>query len=335
MIKKSFLFVLLLFFVGCSTKISIPTLKYGEVHNKQIRNIQIKPFRNDNINQTFYIEKELNKVYLLNTKYFKINPKNPTSILAGDIQTNTKITLFKQTKTNKEICIEKVGKKCKKYFTYTVLCQKRTYTLYTTTNITNINGDLLFCNTFKQQQTIALCPVVKPLLESTKITYITTKEHNNTTTKTKIKNTYILKTQNYLDFPSTNLVFRQLALQNAKQFAQAISPKYTFVEVKLLDEDDQLITKDKIRFETAIKIAQSSPKQAYNLLSSISKKDYIVLYDMGVLQEKLKNNKKALKLYHLSASKQITNSDDMGLILSAIKRVKENESLAKQIQNNK
>ena len=100
MIKKSFLFILLLFFVGCSTKISISTLKYGEVQNKEIRNIQIKPFRNDNINQTFYIKKELKLHHLLASKQIT-NSDDMGLILSAIKRVKENESLAKQIQNNK------------------------------------------------------------------------------------------------------------------------------------------------------------------------------------------------------------------------------------------
>lgn len=321
-IKTSFIMIILMF-TGCTQKLTVKSLVPAPIEDKDIKNISIKNFKNDTVNLKDNITSKMNSITFNNKNYFNIvnrkdidkvleeqrlqdsglvNNKGSqnyglsdvNSFIKGDINLKTyNQNRYYETRTNYNKCIRYSEKKsCLEYAKYSVSCQSHTYNLGATINITRVsNADIIFSKRFDSSNVQRQC------------------------------------SDRAINLLSKDVIFELLAKDIAKKFVSYIAPKYKYLSIELIEDEDIDYTKvqEKMLKNSLKLIELKDIKEANSLLqklvTSTNSKSSTALYNLAVTYEYLDQYPKAQIAY--KKAKDITLLDDMNkLIIKANKRIK-------------
>lgn len=318
-----------IFFVSCSQKIIIKSIKSSKIANEDIKQIAILEFKNDYIGQSEQINNSIYNLTLNGEKYFNVIDRNNLNrimqekklndsglvdavdysdtglleikaFISGSVNNLSKSTsYFRQLRTNYNRCLEyaltKNNKKyCKKHAKYYISCKKANYNLSTSVKLIKvINSKQLFSKTY---------------------TSSSSKEHCN-------------DDNNVL--PSKKEMGVILSKNIAKQLVFDIAPSYIYYSVKLFEKPDiKYSSKSKKQLKLALTLIENKRiKQANKILKDLNKytnnKSYVALYNYAITSEALGNLTKALELYKMSDKIYIQSKDEINKDISkSILRVK-------------
>ncbi len=314
-------------FIACSTKVTVTAIKPSIINDKDVKQISILKFKNDNISLSSYIEAKMDKVIFNDKKYFEIiNRKELNTILeeqklqdsglvngindnslglsmvkslvTGKVNSTTKSQkYFYETRTNYDRCLEfkiENGKKkyCQRYAKYSVNCTKYFFNVSATIGISKVsNSNSLYNETFSKEKLIESC-----------------------NDRSKI-------------VPHEKVVYEELSKKIADDFVSNISPSYYYFQVVLIEDEDIHYTWEQEKLlENGLKMIEldriNKAKIIFDkLVLSTSSKSSTALYNLALCEELLGNFEAAYKSY--LKAEDIAMLDEVNEDISkAVKRVK-------------
>lgn len=331
-----------LLFSACSQKITVKALIPAPVGDKDIKNLSIDRFQNDDIALSHSINSKMADVKFDGKSYFNIVNREDTqkildeqklqdtglvnnnglneyglsdisSIISGKVnsKTYTKRSYFEQ-RTDYSTCVEyrvtKDNKKyCYAYRQYTVSCDMHSYSVSANIKITRVsNSDIIFSRTFLKSTDKRRCSDSAKALSS------------------------------------KQSVYELLAGSIAKEFVSFISPSYKYLSLTLIDDEDIDYTDAQEKMlENALKLIElkdivSANELLKKLVNSTASQSSTALYDLGVTYEYLGDLEKAFEVYQ--KAKNITMQNDLDEnIINAVNRIKrsiaDSKLAKKQIDN--
>lgn len=326
-IKLTTIIVTILFLNGCSSKITIKSIKPSLINDKDIKNIAINDFKNDTISLSSTIESTMNKVNFNGKKYFNIvNRKQSDTILKEQKLQDSGIVNIKESKnygledissivtgivnfannskdhfyvTRKDYntCLKYKNKdkeQCIRYKQYRVLCTNHNFGLNTTITISKVsNSTIIFKENYNKKKTIQTCEDRSNIIPNTKQTHIS------------------------------------VAKNIANDFVSTISPTFQYFNVELReDEDIDYTNKEENLLENGLKMIElghiKESKDIFEkLVDSTKSKSVTALYNLGSTYEYLGDLNIAYELYTKAYNISILNEIDKNILL-ALKRVKSN-----------
>ncbi len=337
-LKLIILSIVVIFFSACSQKITVKALIPAQIGDKDIKNLSIERFKNDDIALSHSINSKMAEVTFEGKSYFNIVNREDTnkileeqklqdtglvnnkglneyglsdisSIISGKVNSkaHTKRSYYED-RTDYNTCVQyKTTKDNKKYCTayrkYSVSCQKHTYNISANINITRVsNSDIIFSKTFLKETSQKVC------VDSSK------------------------------SLASKQSVYELLAKSIADEFVSYISPSYRYLSLTLIEDEDidYNDTQEKM-LENALKLIElkdivSANELLKKLVNSTAFQSSTALYDLGVTYEYLGELEKAFEVYQ--KAKNITMQNDLDEnIINAVNRIKRSISdskLAKQ-----
>jgi len=340
---KSFAFICISFlFISCATKITVTALRPSIVYDKDIKQVSILKFKNDNISLSSYIEAKMGKILFDDKKYFKIINREDIdtileeqklqdsglvndidenlfglstvkSLITGKVNSTTKSTkYFYETRTNYDRCLKykvKNGKKryCERYAKYKVRCTKYSFNVNATISISKVsNANMIYNETFSEKYTTTSCSDSHEIVANEKV------------------------------------IYEELSHKIASDFVSKISPSYYDTKVILIEDEDISYTNTEEKlFSNGLKLIEldriNKAKIIFErLVLSTTSKSSTALYGLALCEELLGNLDTAYALY--IKAEDITLLNDLNEDISnAVKRVRKalisKQRATKQINN--
>lgn len=328
MLKNFIVLVLLgLFFTACSQKVTVKALVPAQIGDKDIKNVAIELFKNDDISLSSNINSKMRDVIFDDKKYFNIvnrvdakkildeqklqdsglvNNKGEelyglsdiSAIIGGEVNSKTyNKRRYTEQRTDYNTCIQyrkaKDGKEyCALYRKYNVWCESHSYSVSADVKITRVsNSDIIFSKNFVKNTSQNRCS------DSTK------------------------------SLSSKQTIYELLSQNIADEFVTYISPRYKYLSLTLIeDEDIDYTNTQENMLENSLKLIELKDIKIANkllvrLVNSTKYQSSTALYNLGVTYEYLGELNKALSVYE--KAKNITLLDDMDEnIIKAVTRIK-------------
>ena len=320
--------VIILLFSACSSKITIKAIKPSVVSDKDIKDISIEKFTNDNISLAVNIESNMDKVIFNDKKYFNIvnrqnidtilkeqklqdsglvNTKehtfsglaNVSSIMTGKINsTNYSTTSFYEKRTNYNRCAEykvsKKGKKyCSRYVKYNVRCSSYDYVVDATISITKVsNSTLIYKENYSKNLTIKSC------------------------------------SDDSIIVPEPTTMYERISRNIANSFVLKVAPTYTYFSATIIDDEDiDYTTAQERLLKNGLKMIELNYIKKANdifkeLVVSTKYQSSTALYNLALTEESLDNLEEALKLYEKAQKISLANDINEDIILAVIRVTK-------------
>lgn len=343
-VLRNILLVSTLVFIysGCSQKITVKALVPAQIGDKDIKNIAIDKFENDDIFLSNNINSKMNEVKFDDKNYFNIvNREDIDKILAeqkfqdsglvnknalelyglSDIsaiisgKVNSKSytkRAYTEQRTDYDTCFQyktsSDGKEyCILYRKYNIRCNAYSYSVSADAKITRVsNSDIIFSKTFVKSTSTNRC------------------------------------SDSMKSLSSKQSIYELLSKSIAQEFVSYIAPKYKYLSLELLEDEDidytdiqENMLENSLKF-IELKDIESANELLEKLVSSTQYQSSTALYNLGVTYEYLGMLDKALEVYE--KAKNITFLNDMDEnIIKAVSRIKksiENKNKAQmQIKN--
>ena len=311
-LKIVLLFIIVLIFSACSTKITVKSLHPSKIENEKINKVFVDRFYNDNINQTAVIEDRLSSAFIKNKKLFRLktNSFNTDAIITGEVlESSLNYEIYYEEEFNKKRCITyEVDKKTKKrtcieYVKKFIPCERRDYKVKTKVDVIKTDSnEILFSKIY---------------------------------TKTKFEDEcYRHKSYPYYsDFHrNKKTINSNLARSIANEFLEDISPHYNYYTVEVIDEIEslKLSQEQENKFDEILDLMENAnytiaKKELEKLNEELNYKSWEVLYNLALIYERFENLKTAQDLY-LEAKQNSINNESLSLIQSSLNRVNRNLS---------
>jgi curli biogenesis system outer membrane secretion channel CsgG len=321
------IFILSVFFVGCSQKVTIKALQPAEIGQMALKKkIAITPFKNDTVGLSGIIEaklasykvdgknfftvvsrKDLNKVIneqkLQSSELFDETTSarigkmiGAQALISGEVaDASANSSYYLQ---DKQRCIQyyKDGG-CARWRFYKVKCNVVKANVSANINVIDIQtGSIIYADTMSRQYNDDSCKI-NPLL-------------------------YYYDTKKIL---SKNQALTKLTNEIANSFVYKLTPHYIYISVNLLDslDIDNATSMQKEKFEASLEYIKSSrfdkaKRFLGELMDEFNEQSYVVAYDLGVTYEATGDYNEAKKLYQIADNLTIKPVDEIN---QAIKRI--------------
>lgn len=319
--------VFLLFFSGCSQKVTIKSLEPAKVERAMgIRKISVSNFSNDRFSLSNKIESGLSSIKIDNKSYFSLVSRRDfdkilqeqklqhsglmeskdivdvgkfigtEAIITGSILDASSRDSYYQEQRSR--CSDL---KCKSIYYYSVGCTTRVATLSADIRLVDVKlGDIIYATSITKSSESSRCSdSVYPL-------------------------------------DSQGTMLNALSTLVAQEFVSKISPSYKTFSVELMDEPDIKYSKvAKELLANSLEYIEYSrfdkaKKLLFDLVDETSKQSYVPFYNLGVVYEAEGDYKESKYYYEMSDS--VAKKRD-ALIDEALKRVDELIDKSKKFQN--
>jgi curli biogenesis system outer membrane secretion channel CsgG len=292
--KISVVFLLFIFFSGCSQKIIISALEPAQIDRAALtKKVSVVPFERDRVGLSDRIESNLANKKFNNKNYFTmINRKDFDKILAEQkIQNSGLVEISKAVEVGNLLGAEAIisgsvgkpsssdtyyyetrlgcaDKKCKELVPYQVRCTKRITSLTSEIRMVDVSkGDIIYADSMDKSLEYSHCS-----------------DDSN-------------------PLPSTEITAQKLANAMADSFTSKLLPHYRYFEVILLEKPDiKYSSKEEDLLDLALEyIKQDRLDKAEqfltNLVDSTNQRSYVAFYNLGVIKEAKGRYVEAQKYY--------------------------------------
>lgn len=310
-------FTFMIVFLGCSSKSITTQALYPSMENVKMKNIIIKEFHNDFINQSNKIKEKLANNFINNKRLFnlKSNYKDVDSIITGEVITVLNIDPYSKIKHNSFVCKEYIydrktkSKQCIKTIKKKIYCEKRNYNLKTNIEILDKVGNIKFNKIYEVNTNNNKCYENIPFNFHHKLKAINTNRNEDN-------------------------IFMELAKDVANDFLADVSAYYYTYKIPLIEEleDTPFYSKeDKKLFKNTIDNIQKNKlvllqEKLEDLNIKYQEKSEEILYTIAALYESKNLYYKAINYYN-KALGTCKNKDNCDLIYEALNRVNKNIKL--------
>lgn len=343
--KKSIviiLFLISIFFSACSQKITVKAIIPAPIGDKDIKNVSIEKFTNDNIGLSQNVNSSMSEISFDEKNYFNIINRIDTdkilaeqklqdsglvnnkgeesfglsdisSIISGKVNSKTyNKRSYLEERTDYNTCIQyrraKDGKEyCALYRKYKIRCNSYSYSVSADIKITRVsNSDIIFSKTFVKSTSQNRCSDSSSSLSSKQI------------------------------------IYEMLSRNIADEFVSFIAPSYKYLSLVLIeDEDIDYTNTQENMLKNSLKLIELKDIKSANtlllkLVNSTKYQSSTALYNLGITYEYMGELHRALNMYQKAKNITLLNDMDENIINAVIrikKSIDDKNKVNKQIEN--
>lgn len=302
----AFIFTIL-FFAGCTPKITVKSLHPSSIPSEKIHVLHIEEFENDRIEQGLKIEEKLSNMVINQKKVFKLknNHLGIDAIITGRvIESSLNYNIYYKKSLDKRCRVYKYNEKkkikeCIEYYNRYIPCEDRDYKVKTQIKVLSPNDEtILFTKTYQKSKNINQCY----------------DSHN-----------YAFESFSR----DKERINSQLADEIAYEVLDDISPHYKYFELEIIKEfekeefkskENELENISQLIEDKNLNLAKIKLEKLNGLLDG---KSWEVLYNLALTNEAMFKLFEA-KNYYKEAFLQTEDTKNLSLIQNAINRVQNN-----------